>query len=259
MVRSSLVMLISMLLALTAAQRVHAQGWQPLFNGYSFDGWTTQNGTPVTADAWKVEDGGVMHLNTAVGRGGNILSGREYGNFELVFEWNISEKGNNGIKYRVNDFGGRVLGVEYQVIDDAGKNLKPKHKTASLYDIYEPVDHNLLKPPGEWNRGRIVVQGNLIEHWVNGNLVTKAEVGSQEWNDRIAKSKFHDVENFGTTPTGRIMITDHNDEVRYRNIFIRELSGVPDCSAIAQCVQPCCSHQQVCKPRRRLLGFFRRR
>ncbi len=237
----------------------HGQEWRALFNGYSLEGWTAQNGKRVSADAWKVESGGVLHLDTSVGRGGNILSQDEYENFELLFEWKISEKGNNGIKYRVNDFGGRLLGIEYQVIDDDGNDLKPTHKTAALYDIYESTEHDLLKPPGEWNRGRVVVLGNSIEHWLNGHLVASATVGSAEWRDRIAKSKFHDVESFGTTPTGKIMITDHRDEVWYRNIFVRELGGVSACSAIALCVQSCCDHRQVCKPRRRLFGFRRRR
>lgn len=201
-----------------------SQDWQPLFTGHSLAGWTTQDGSPVTAAAWKVEPGGVLHLDTSIGRGGNIVTDRDYGDFELVFEWMISEGGNNGIKYRVNDFNGRTLGCEYQLIDDHNNQLKPIHKTASLYDVYEPVEHGLLKPYGQWNRGRILVVGNTLEHWLNGHLVMSAEVGSQEWDERIGESKFNDVEDFGRTPRGKIMLTDHRDEVWYRNVFLRELS-----------------------------------
>ena len=230
------------------------QAWQPLFNGVSFDGWTTQNGKPVTAAAWKIEEGGILHLDTSTGRGGNIVTDREFGNFEMLFEWKISMGGNNGIKYRVSDFNGRVLGIEYQVIDDSENKLKPNHKTASLYDIYDSVEHDVLRPAGEWNRGRIVVAGNSIEHWLNGHLVSSASVGSDEWIENIAKSKFHDVEGFGTTPFGKIMITDHRDEVWYRSIFIRELGAIKT----AACRRPACECRPF-QPRRRLLRCFRSR
>ena len=246
---------LTFLAIVLVASTLYAESWRPLFNGASFEGWTTQNGKPVTAEAWKVEPDGAVHLDTSNGRGGNILTDREYGDFELVFEWKISDKGNNGIKYRVNDFDGRVLGCEYQVIDDATTNQKPKHRTASLYDVYEPMEHQLLKPAGEWNRGAIIVSGNRIEHYLNGYLVMSAIVGSDEWNDRMAKSKFHDVEQFGRTPVGKIMITDHRDAVSYRNMFIREIGP----SSVASHSDGGCSTCNVwapkcCSPRRKLFG-----
>ncbi|MCA9198304.1 MAG: DUF1080 domain-containing protein [Planctomycetales bacterium] len=211
------------LLAVTSSS-LSAQDWIPLFDGVSLHGWTKQDGSPVTSDAWKIEPNGVLHLDTSVERGGNIFTSQTFGDFELLFEWKISAKGNNGIKYRVNDFDGRTLGLEYQVIDDQGYGgLGPKQVTASLYDLYEPQEHNRLNSPDQWNRGRIVVSGNRIEHWLNGLLVMHADVGSQAWRERVAASKFADAQGFGETPTGRIMITDHGDNVWYRNLFIRSL------------------------------------
>jgi hypothetical protein len=200
-------------------------GWIALFDGHSFNGWTTQNGGPVEEGAWEVVDG-TIHLNTSVGRGGNLITDRDYGDFELLFEWKNSTGGNNGIKYRVKDFDGRVLGCEYQIIDDERHtNLRPTQRTASLYDIYEPSADDLLKPIGEFNRGRIVVCGNRIEHWLNGHLVVAATTGSPEWEERIGNSKFSDVEGFGKNRCGRIMLTDHNDEIWFRNIYVRSLSS----------------------------------
>ena len=72
--------------------------------------------------------------------------------------------------------------------------------------------------------GAVIVRGNRIEHWLNGHLVMEAIVGSVDWQQRVGKSKFADVDGFGQNRCGRIMLTDHGDEVWYRNVFIRRLS-----------------------------------
>ena len=219
----------SLLITVLFGSSLWAQSWQPLFDGHSFDGWTQANGSSVEAPAWEIVDG-MLHLDRSKGAGGNLLTERKFGDFELSFEWKVARQANNGIKYRVADFDGRVLGLEYQVIDDGTlPQLKPNHKTASIYDIYDVPDHNLLRPAGEFNRGRIVVRHDRIEHWLNGCRLTVAYVGSDEWNQRIAASKFSDVEGFGTIQIGHIMITDHKDEVWYRNIYVRDLSAQTQC------------------------------
>ena len=245
--RASYELLRILIASLLLAAPAFGAGWTALFDGHSFNGWTTQDGEPVEEGAWGVVDG-TIHLDTSGDHGGNLITAREYGDFELVFEWKISERGNNGIKYRVKDFDGRVLGCEYQIIDDErNKNLRPTQRTAALYDVYEPREYDdLLKPVGEFNRGSILVCGNRIEHWLNGHLVVAATVGGPEWEERIGNSKFSDVEGFGKNRCGRIMLTDHNDEVWYRSIYVRPLS----------------SHRQMASsasPRaRRFAGYHRR-
>ena len=193
------------------------------FDGKTLDNWSLQNGKPVTA-GWEVVDG-TIHLRKGAGRGGNILSKQEYGNFRLSFEWAIAEGGNSGLKYRVKKFGNRVLGCEYQIYDDAKNKLKPRHTSASLYALYEPkpASLSLLKPTGQFNTAVIVVSGNRIEHWLNGQRVVSAVVGSGEWNSRVADSKFSNSEGFGENRLGRIMLTDHGSEVWYRNIKMESL------------------------------------
>jgi hypothetical protein len=203
-----------------------AQEWTPLFDGLTLNGWVTPDGDPIEPDGWEARNG-MLHLDGSKGKGGNLLTDRDYGDFELVFEWTVAPKANNGIKYRVKKFGGRTLGLEYQVIDDSTlPKLAANHKTASIYDLYEAKDHNLLRPAVEFNRGRIVVWHNHIEHWLNGHLIAKAQVESPEWQRRIGESKFADVEGFGQNQVGRIMLTDHHDEVWYRNMFVRELPDI---------------------------------
>lgn len=230
------------------------QAWQPLFDGISFSGWQNGKGEPVSGKAWEVVDG-MLHLDRTRGSGGNLLTVREFGDFELVFEWKVAPKANNGIKYRVRDFNGATLGLEYQVIDDFGRpQLAADHKTASIYDIVDAKTHEVLRPAGEFNRGRILVRQNRIEHWLNGHLIASTNVGSEKWRQDISNSKFSDVEGFGLNQLGRIMLTDHSDEVWYRNIFIREFGPDTDSSTATASVSATgvgVSSTGCCCPQRR--------
>jgi len=80
-----------------------------------------------------------------------------------------------------------------------------------------------LKPAGEWNVSRILVQGNHVEHWLNGEKVLEYELGSEKVKAGLAESKFRKFPDFGTKIQGHIMLTHHNDECSFRNIKIREL------------------------------------
>jgi hypothetical protein len=199
----------------------------PLFDGKTLDGWTTLDGKPVTR-GWEVVDG-MIHLKKETPRGGHIISAREVGDFTLTFEWKIAKGGNSGLKYRVRQYGKQMLGCEYQIFDDdVARKPAPNKSAGSLYDVYEPNADKLLKPAGEFNTARIVVQGDRIEHWLNGYLIVSATVGDEDWQRRIAKSKFARNAGFGQNRTGKIMLTDHGSEVWYRNIkFVPLASETP--------------------------------
>jgi len=194
-----------------------------LFDGKTLNGWKTVAGQPVT-QGWEVV-GGELHLATDGLRGGNIVTAHRYTNFELLFEWRVAVGGNNGVKYRVRDFDGKILGIEYQIIDDEhhGSALRPDQKTGAIYEVYEPNPNRFLRPAGEYNDSRIVVHNNRIEHWLNGQQIATATVGSDDWMERVANSKFADAEGFGQYRTGKIMLTDHRSEVWFRYIFLRPL------------------------------------
>ena len=182
--------------------------------------FTNVNGEAPTG-GWKAEADGVIHL--AGKGGGNLLSKSEYKNFVLEWEWKLNAKGNNGIKYWVTKIGGKEwLGIEYQMIDDSGHpdGLKGgSHTTASIYDIKEPVAGKLVKPAGEWNTSKIVVQDGKLQHWLNGALASEADTTTPEWKAMIAKSKFKNKEGFAPGQ-GKIMLTEHGDETWFRNIRI---------------------------------------
>lgn len=198
--------------------------WVELFDGKSLEGWVTLDGKPVT-EGWKVDDG-MLHCP---GRVGSIYPKREYGNFELEFEWKIQKGGNAGIKYRMVHYEkglfGRSnwLGCEYQIFDDHNRKAEPVNQTAAIYDILAPSDKKKLLPHDEFNKGRIVANGTKIEHWLNGEKVVEADIASDDWKTRVAKSKFGEVEGFFTSPKGKIQLQDHGNKVWFRSIKIREL------------------------------------
>lgn len=131
---------------------------------------------------------------------------------------------NRGVKYRVTDYSGSILGPEYQVLDDAKWKYEPDHKGASgsLYAIKGARADKDLKPVGEFNTSRIVANGSRLEHWLNGEAVVEMEIGSAEWEALHAASKFKKRPDCGTKK-GRIMLQDHGGKVWFRNLKIREL------------------------------------
>jgi len=213
---------IILFIALTIA--AHAD--ESLFDGQSLKGWRPYNkpaGTPIGA-GWKVEDGILKKLDGQPG--GDIITEKTYNNFELTWEWRVAPGGNNGVKYFVTEKRPQAPGHEYQMLDDnAEKHLKlhDKSKTASFYEVLPPAADKPLKPAGEWNVSRIVVQGNHVEHWLNGKKVLEYELGSDAVKEGIATSKFKKYPDFGAKIRGHIMLTDHHDEAWFRNIKIREL------------------------------------
>ncbi|MGI9456227.1 MAG: ThuA domain-containing protein, partial [Aeoliella sp.] len=117
-------------------------------------------------------------------------------------------------------------GPEYQVFDHAGHNKKPIGATSAgaLYDLYSPSEDASL-PAGEWNKGKIVIDGNHLEHWLNGKRIVNAEFGSDDWNHRVQNSKFAKWPDFGKIARGHIALQDHGNPVWYRNIRIKPLVG----------------------------------
>jgi len=191
------------------------------WTGNSWDGWMTVEGKAVPA-AWERNDG-TIHLRKTPERTGHIVTRREYGDFKLEFEWKIAPGGNSGIKYRVRRYVDRMLGCEYQIYDARKQSVDPKNQTGSIYDLYEPDDSAVAKPPGEWNQGMIQLKDNVIEHWLNGSKIVTAKVGDADWDRRIIESKFNDLPGFAKNIRGRIMLTDHGSEVWYRELKFTEL------------------------------------
>lgn len=193
-------------------------GWRLLFDGHSLNGWRGYKKSEAPRAGWIVENG---CLKLVQGSGaGDIITMEKFEDFELSWEWRISPKGNNGIKYLVSEQRA-APGPEYQMIDDATQT-STKHQTASFYEVLPPAVDKRLNPPGEWNHSKVLVRGNHVEHWLNGKKVLAYEFGTPEVQAAIAQSKFKNEPTFGKKAPGHILLTDHKDEAWYRSIKIRE-------------------------------------
>jgi hypothetical protein len=214
--------------------REKAQGWRLLFNGSSTEEWTGAKGPGFPAKGWVIKDGMLTVLGAAGGdhaSGGDIITKEQYGNFELFLEFQIPPGANSGIKYLVvNNFPqqpGNYLGPEYQIIDDdqhadAKLGVNGNRTLGSLYDLI-PAQNKKANPVGQWNQVRIIVNGNHVEHWLNGSKVVEYERGSRDFRKLVAASKYKDLAGFGEMPKGHLLLQGHGDTVYYRNIKIRNL------------------------------------
>lgn len=212
---------------LTADEK--AAGWQLLFDGQSLAGWRPYKapaGKTEVASGWKVEDGLLKKL--AGVKGGDIITEKQFDDYELSWEWRLEKGANNGVKYLVTEQRPEAPGLEYQMLDDEAERwikIPAKDKTASLYQVLAPVADKGYRPAGEWNTSRILVKGNHVEHWLNGKKALEYELGSETVKAGVAASKFKKFPDFGTKIRGHIMLTDHQDEAWFRNIKLRDLSA----------------------------------
>ncbi len=203
-----------------------AEGWRLLFNGTTFDGWRGYRMKGVPESGWAIEGGLLKTVPRTKGR--ELITVDKFNDFELSWEWKIAPGGNNGVKYFVTEERPAAPGHEYQMIDDAANpdgKVSPKHLTASFYDVLAPAADMPVKPAGTWNLSRILVQGNHVEHWLNGKKVLEYDLGSERVKAGLAQSKFKNFPDFGSKIPGHIMLTYHNDECWYRNIKLRVLPG----------------------------------
>jgi Domain of Unknown Function (DUF1080) len=217
---------------LSAKER--AAGFQLLFDGKSTSGWREFGKDKFPDKGWVAKDGLLVHeKNSKDYRAGDIITTEQFDNFELKLEVKLTARGNSGVKYLVTE--DKTLGnqknavsFEFQVLDDdlhpdAKKGKDGNRTMGSLYDLIPAAKDKVVKPIGEWNELRLVVDGNNVEHWLNGKKAVSFVRGSPELKALIAESKFKEVPGFGDSAKGHILLQDHNDEIAFRNIRIRKL------------------------------------
>jgi hypothetical protein len=198
-----------------------AKGWRLLFNGKDLSGWRTYQKGGKIGEAWEVKEG-ILTKKAGV-KGGDLMTVDTFLDFDLNWEWRISEKGNNGIKYFITEERGKAIGHEYQMLDDAAfPKLKAKSFTASLYDVLPAAAEKKLFQPGAWNHSRIFVLGDTVEHWLNGQMVLQYQLGGEAVLKAVQDSKFKSIADFGKKLRGHLLLTDHKDECQFKNIRIRE-------------------------------------
>lgn len=200
-------------------------GWHLLFDGKTLDNWRTYKKAKLN---WEVVDGSLHNKNHDASEAarGDLLTVKKYKDFAFSCEWKISPEGNSGIIYRCSEEFKQpyFTGPEYQVIDNEGYKgkLTETQKAGANYDM-EANTTAATKPVGQWNSTTIIVNGNHVEHWLNGTKVLEYEINSEKWLAQKEKSKWKNAKKYGQEPEGHIDLQDHGHEVWFRNMKVREL------------------------------------
>lgn len=236
-------------------------GWILLFDGKSMKGWEDVRGNTPPGDSWTIEDGSLKAVAHPKLRE-DLFTRSTFGDFELTWEWKIQAKGNSGLKYRIQDrfyiderrreFGKfellandsiakrattraqatqeYIVGFEYQMIDNDGHadaRRGPYYQSGALYSMI-PAAKAASKPVGEFNQSRLVVKGNHVEHWLNGELVASGELDAASTLEKTAGRWTTDsliYKALATQPKKQcpIALQNHGDEAWFRSIKLRRL------------------------------------
>ncbi|MBC8113210.1 MAG: DUF1080 domain-containing protein [Candidatus Saccharimonas sp.] len=194
-------------------------GWKLLFDGKTTAGWKNFKKETV-GPGWKIEDGTLVRKE---GGAGDILTVEQYDSFELVLEYNISKGGNSGLMFHVTETEQTpwMTGPEIQIQDN--KDGHDPQKSGWLYQLYSS-EKDATKPAGEWNQLRILITPEKCQQFMNGEKYCEYVKGSDDWSERVAKSKFAKMPEFGKPTKGHICLQDHGNLVAFRNVKIRPIA-----------------------------------
>jgi hypothetical protein len=208
-------------------EREIKEGWSLLWDGKTNAGWRGYKTAAFPSTGWDMKDGilTVLPPQPQVKAGGDIITIKKYKNFELNVDFLYTPGANSGIKYFID--GETNVGCEYQILDDklhpdAKMGINGNRTLAGLYDLIPPKNKR-DNGPDNWNRAAIIVNGNHVEHWLNGQMTVSYERGDAAWKELVATSKFKGNAGFGEAAEGHILLQDHSNKVSFKNIKIREI------------------------------------
>jgi hypothetical protein len=249
---------------LTAEEK--AQGFKLMFDGKSMKGWDDPAKKKPAGDAWTIDDG-CLKAVPGVRIREDLTTTERYGDFEMLFDWKVSPKGNSGVKYRLQEkvlidealksrlkgkrfedfvnyelqnhsvkrdapgpIEAYVVGFEFQVIDNGGHadaRRGGKYQAGALYDTIAPVKA-AERTVGEFNQSKLIVKGDKIQHWLNGELVVDASLNDEAIASNAARRWGKDSPVYGLLtkrPVAKsvIALQHHGDAVWFRNLRIRRL------------------------------------
>ena len=237
-----------------------AAGWRLLFDGKTYANWEDPTKKSPPGDSFTIEDG-CLKSRPHASVEEDLFTKETFRDFELEFDWKISPAGNSGVKYRIQDrvmladevkgqkFEDRanasmkqrrsdrpakgqeyVIGFEYQVLDNA---LNPdarrgtNHQAGALYDMIPPAK-DATRPVGEFNHSRLVVKGDHVEHWLNGEKVVDGSLKAPEVaKGTVARwgkdSPVYDLLVNQPRKDCQISLQNHSSDAWFKNIKIRKL------------------------------------
>jgi len=215
---------------LTDAEK--ADGWKLLFDGKDPSGLRGLTYSDFVKRGWKIDHGtlfcekDVKHMGMVTG--GHLITADQYTDFEFLWEWKMSVSGKSGIMYFAGGTREKPVGFVYSLIDDThhpdGLKGGPIRRTGALYKMLPPIEDKKLEEPGQWNKGRLVVQGNHVEHWLNEARVLEFELGTPALQKAINASGIKGGPFFGRKFKSALVILDEGEEVEFRNLRIRPLT-----------------------------------
>ena len=208
-------------------------GWQLLFDGNNFDQWHLYNVGKKTS-SWSVKNGELFCNTDTISNNiehGDLISDKEYQNFEFKFDWKISKAGNSGVFLNVLELDSLprawTTGPEYQLLDHqniGADYLKDSTKwSACLYGFQKQKNPAPLKPQGEWNQSRIIQKNGNIEFYLNGILTAENDFNSAAWKQKVAQSNFKFFPEFGKRAKGHLGLQEWSKGVAFKNLKIKEL------------------------------------
>jgi hypothetical protein len=235
-------------------------GWKLLFDGKTFSNWEDPGKRNPPGDSFVIEDGclkSVRRPNMVE----DLFTVQKYADFEFDFDWKISPGGNSGVKYRIQDrviladtIRGQkfedqanaslknrrtdrpakgqeyVIGFEYQVLDNE-RNPDAKrgnnHQAGALYDMIPPTK-DATKPVGEWNHSRLIVKGDHVEHWLNGEMVVDGSLNDPGVEKGTAarwgtESPVYQMLVKHPKRECQISLQNHQSDAWFKNIKIKKL------------------------------------
>jgi hypothetical protein len=211
----------------TLSDSEKADGYKLLFDGQSTAGWRNFKKDGIS-DGWKVKDGALCRVDKSAG---DIVTQDEYDNFILELDYKVPANANSGILYRVSEDLNRTwfTGVEFQLLDNTNPH-GDSQKSGWAYALYKPaIDEktgkplDVTNPVGHWNHIKLVCDGNHIEHWMNGVKYVEYEIGSDDWNQHVAASKFVKMPRFAKNAKGHIALQGDHGNVCFANIKLKPL------------------------------------
>jgi len=189
-------------------------GFRPLFDGKTLNGWTQKNGTAT----YRVEDGTIVGKTSEGSPNSFLCTDRDYGDFELRFEVKVDDPLNSGVQIRSKSIPekdkGRVHGPQVEIATNgtAGFIYGEALGTGWLSEEREDPKAKAAFKKGEWNTYRVVAKGKSIKTWVNGVPVADLVDEKSGMSSGFIGLQVHSIpKNAGPY------------EVRWRNIEIKEL------------------------------------
>jgi HEAT repeat protein len=193
-----------------------SDGFVSLFNGRNLNGWV---GDTV---AYGVEDGMII-TRPLKGTIGNLYTEKEFADFNVRFEFQLTPGANNGLGIRAPLTGDAAyVGMELQILDNTAPIYARLHTYqyhGSVYGVI-PAKTEYLKPVGEWNYEDVSVKGTKIRVILNGTAIVDGDIAGPRDNGTLDHKEHPGLKN----KSGHIGFLGHGSLVKFRNIRINDLS-----------------------------------